>query len=530
MCQLDDLSDDLTVTTDNNGDSEQVVSEEPSPLDKLTRYSSSDEICKSVERFVDEAKRLDEVKRGIAKHELLKKLKSIKFQGAGDFVRGLFKETRNHGTDSSKDILFDDPEPWPGPVCGRELLHELSGAIKKYVILPDGGYTALSLWIAFSWVHDAFDTSPIADFSSPTKRCGKSTGLRVLSRLVPKPLMAANISTAALFRSIEHFSPTLMIDEADTFLKFNEELNGVLNAGHERDGAFVLRVEGDDHQPKRFCVWGPKVISGIGKRKDTLEDRSIRILMRRKGAGEKVEKLRRKNLEIFSVLKQKAARWAADNFETARTWEPSLPEALNDRAADNWGPLLTIAEMAGGQWPGLAMEAALLISGSQDDDEDAIGVMLLADISDYFEETETDRVTSEDVEKHMVQLEDRPWPEYRKGKPISKTGIARLLKPFGIKAKVIRIGGRTPRGYEKTDFDDAFSRYLPDRGFPSATGATQLKNKELERNQSATHDRDVALENRDKPFKNSHVAGVALENRVPGEKIKKNAEFDEVRL
>ncbi|MCH8314268.1 MAG: DUF3631 domain-containing protein, partial [Nitrospinae bacterium] len=476
------------IPEENNGHPktiEQVMAETGIAGLKVT--STPEQIVESINKFVTFTANKDSVWKGVAKSEIVKRLKEIKVQGATELITKAFgKNETSPNSGKGQEIQFDDPEPWPDPVDGAELLDEISGTIQRYVILPEGGYTALSLWILFSWLHDAFSVSPILDFRSPTKRCGKTTGLKVVFRLVPRPLIAANISTAALFRSMEYFKPTLIIDEIDTFLKFNEEIHGVLNAGHERDGAFVLRVEGDDLQPKMFCVWGPKVLAGIGKRKDTLEDRSISISMKRKGTGEKIEKFRRKNLEIFSELKQKAARWAEDNFEIAESWEPKIPESLNDRAADNWEPLLIVAEIAGGQWPELARETALLISGSQDDDEDAIGVMLLSDIRDYFHENETDRVTSEDLGKHMVELEDRPWPEYRKGKPISKTGIARLLKPFGITPKSIRVGTRTPKGYLKEWFEDVFTRYLPNRGIQSATAATELNNKDLDGFQSAT--------------------------------------------
>ena len=48
--------------------------------------------------------------------------------------------------------------------------------------------------------------------------------------------------------------------------------------------------------------------------------------------------------------------------ETLRTARPALPEALNDRAQDNWEPLLGIADLAGGDWPKAARDAALELS------------------------------------------------------------------------------------------------------------------------------------------------------------------------
>ncbi|MGZ5567457.1 MAG: hypothetical protein ACXWKG_10610, partial [Limisphaerales bacterium] len=66
--------------------------------------------------------------------------------------------------------------------------------------------------------------------------------LAVLSELVCRPVVAANISSPAFFRVIEELRPTLLIDEADTFLQGNDELRGILNSGYARSTAFVVRV------------------------------------------------------------------------------------------------------------------------------------------------------------------------------------------------------------------------------------------------------------------------------------------------
>ena len=155
----------------------------------------------------------------------LKKLKDIKVGGAGDLVKKLFRPDKPRiNNNTGREILFEDPELWPDEVDGSDLLNELKGVFDRFLILPERAETALCLWVAFAWTHDAFSISPILDFRSPTKRCGKSTALRVVHRLVPRPLPSSNISTAALFRSIEYYKPTLLVDEVDTFLKFNDEI------------------------------------------------------------------------------------------------------------------------------------------------------------------------------------------------------------------------------------------------------------------------------------------------------------------
>src|SRR5260221_13255916 len=98
---------------------------------------------------------------------------------------------------------------------------------------------AIMLWVFLSYLEAVVDCLPILAIRSPEKRCGKTTLLDVLGRLVSKPLQSSNCSVAAIYRVIEKLHPTLLIDEADTWLKDNEEARGVINSGHTRGSAFV---------------------------------------------------------------------------------------------------------------------------------------------------------------------------------------------------------------------------------------------------------------------------------------------------
>ena len=83
---------------------------------------------------------------------------------------------------------------------------------------------------------------------------------------------ASNMTAATLFRIIEQHQPTVLLDEADAYLRNNEEARSIVNAGHKKDGA-VFRCVGDDHEPRAFNVFSPMVIAGIGNQRDTIEDR-----------------------------------------------------------------------------------------------------------------------------------------------------------------------------------------------------------------------------------------------------------------
>jgi Protein of unknown function (DUF3631) len=294
--------------------------------------------------------------------------------------------------------------------------------------------------------------------TSPEKRCGKTTLLRVIQALVPKPLLASNITAAAIFRTVEIARPTLLIDEGDTFLRENEELRGVLNSGHSKDGQ-VVRLVGDNHEPRVFSTWCPTVVASIDWLPGTIEDRSIKIIMRRRRGDERVERFRDDRIEALAVLAQKARRWVDDHIEELRKADPETPMELHDRAADNWRPLLAIADVVGGEWPKLSRMVANSMSESSAPDQESIRTMLLADIQSAFQNT--DRLSSDTLVATLVSLEDRPWAEMNKGWPLKKTGLARLLKPFKIFPTTIRLDGdRTAKGYYRSNFEDAFARYL----------------------------------------------------------------------
>lgn len=116
-------------------------------------------------------------------------------------------------------LTITDPEPWPEPVDGAELLNDMTAIVRRYCVLPEGGAEAAALWSLHSYCLDQLFTSPMLYPWSPEPRCGKTTLMNTLSILVKRPLAASSITPAALFRAVEKWQPTLLIDEADTFMR-----------------------------------------------------------------------------------------------------------------------------------------------------------------------------------------------------------------------------------------------------------------------------------------------------------------------
>lgn len=353
-----------------------------------------------------------------------------------------------------------DPEPWPEKVDGAEVIHELAEAFTRHITLPQGAATALALWVVFTHAHGAFQISPLLAITSPEKGCGKSSLLMLLGALVRRPLPAANTTAPALFRAVEQYSPTLLVDEADTFVHGQDELRGILNSGWMRSQANVIRTVGEDFQPKIFSTWAPKALALIGRLPDTLADRSIEIRMRRQlpEEGTKLQKLRGDRLDQFEPLRRQVWRLAREWEDTLKAADPELPEGFSNRLGDNWRPLLAIADVVGMEWPDKAREAARILSETRRDE--SIGTMLLADLRQLFIDQETDRLASQSIVEALAEMEDRPWPEYSHGKPITKRGVAKLLARFEVRPRSIRTSDSTPKGYLRQDLEESFGRFL----------------------------------------------------------------------
>jgi putative DNA primase/helicase len=324
-----------------------------------------------------------------------------------------------------------------------------------------------------TYSYRAFRVCPRLLVSSPEKRCGKTTLLETIQALCYRGLTASNISAASLFRSLDAWSPTLLVDEADTFLPNNDELRGILNSGHTRSSAYVLRTVGDQHTPKRFPTFAPIAIGMIKRPADTLLDRSIVIQLRRKLTAEPVVPLPLEAESEYLPLRQKCLRWVADQGEDLNADRSLVPTDLeNDRAGDNWQPLLAIA--AACDRLNDAQAACRQLSVNDDDNQT---VALLSDLRQIFVEERKDKLRTTVLIKKLIALEERPWGEFQRGRPLNANGLASLLKDFGVNSVQVRVGPKNHRHYQLADLMPVFERYLPSEsvGLPPESAATPLQ-------------------------------------------------------
>jgi putative DNA primase/helicase len=391
-----------------------------------------------------------------------------------DLVRAAQKAAHGANSHQGRPLAITDPEPWSHPVDIGDVLDELREAIHRHVIMSDDGAVGTALWIAHTYIFMQFHHTPRLGITSPTKRCGKSTVMRLLASTCHRALKADNISPSGVYRVVEALTPpgvTLLLDEVDTFATENEQLRGVLNSGFEVTGS-VVRIEerNGQHEPVEFHTFAPLALAAIKAIPDTLADRAVPIRLARKTAADKVVKFREEGaIDRLHGIRRKLIRWAADAGSRLQL-NPTVPSAFSDRQGDICIPLLAIADQAGGEWPKRARTALPRLFGlfEASDEGNERSVMLLSDIRDCFNagrNADAAALASETIVNWLIELEGRPWIEAGAGgRALSKQKLAALLAPFGVKPDTHRltIDGKktTLKGYLYADFKDVWNRYL----------------------------------------------------------------------
>lgn len=368
------------------------------------------------------------------------------------------EKSSNHNDIS---IIFPDETLWPSMVNGAQLLDDIVCLINTHIVAEPETVQAAALWIVFTWLTDVVNVAPLVNITAPEKRCGKSEMLAILGLLVYRPLLAVNMGSAPMFRLIDQYHPTLLIDEVDTFLSLHDDMRGILNAGFTRSASFVYRCFGDHHDVKQFSVWGAKALCGIGgvDKLPTLADRSIPIRLRRKLKGEKSVKARHHNQQLVAVLRQQLARFAHDIKDDIQSYQSiDIPE-LNDRANDCWEPLFSIANIAGGNWPKIAISAAITLHGMEEYNP-TIGEQLLCSVKDVFEQKGCDRIKTTDLLEALGRDDELPWATWNKGKLMTPYQLGKRLSEYGIRSGTVRLGTKTAKGFKLEQFTEAFDRYL----------------------------------------------------------------------
>jgi len=405
-----------------------------------------------------------------------------------------------------------DPAASPVPKPLAVVLDQTVKLILARVVFPLPAARAVALWTAGTWgvrgpdEDDGPDRFPRLTVRSATKRCGKSLLLELVMYLCRRPISAESVTAATVFRATEAYRPTWIIDEADRFLKQNPELTGVMNSGYARHGTVLRTVETTRrqgrqsvkaHEVHRFSTFSPMAIAGIGRMVDTIEDRAIRVVLKREPAPRsRSNRIGYRGLARAREIICSSLGAYSDDLARAMAETPDdgdFPSWMDDRAADNWEPLVAVAKLAGGPWPDRVQVAMReLCQGADAEAERSEGERLLADVYEFVREQRSaaaqafvqwrrnrqrpiapagginphrrplryDFIPSDLLAMSLKEKDDSPIAAAR-DVGNAKLMVARILRPFGIRPIQRRTGsgGRQVRGYAVTDLRPVWRSY-----------------------------------------------------------------------
>jgi Protein of unknown function (DUF3631) len=370
------------------------------------------------------------------------------------------------------ELLRDDspPPPPPPPPDPRDAASPpdevvnpadaICHLLKQYSALEPYHYIAVPLWILHTHVYDQFMHTPRLFLTSPVRNCGKTTLLDVCSCLVARAEKTDSITAAAIYHAVDKEKLTLLIDEFD---KLHPEIKGtmhaILNSGYRKRGKRTLTVNG---KLKTYRTFAPMVIVSIGlaPAKD-LMSRCIVIPMRRDDGS---RRLRRFEMADTTDLDRaySHSRWWATN--AAINPNPDMPAELRGRHADNWRPLIAVADACSSEWGRFARQAAIAFAADHHD-EDVLETLLRDIWEEIFKVRGRASIFSKTLCDELNALDDAPWSEWtgiredRQPRPLSQGELSRLLKSFGIRPQTIRQGDKTSKGYYRWQFEDAYKSY-----------------------------------------------------------------------
>jgi hypothetical protein len=346
---------------------------------------------------------------------------------------------------------------WPE---GGDVLDEIQATVHRYLVLTDEQEKMLAVWVVHTWTWEWSEYTPYVSLVSATMREGKTRVMEVMQTMVAKPTIAANMSTASLYRMIDEQHPTLFLDEVDADARMTQDFRRILNAGYHVDGTVTRSVNGRAY---RFSVFCPKMFAGIGSTPPTVRDRSFEIRARRAtpeelGTRERFRQYaaQEQAAPIRDALQELAARLESDaDFGNALLRaEPQGPDLGNSRAVDIWEPLWAIADLVGGDWATAARDIAPTFVRSEGTPD--AGVAVLLDIRAAFEESGMPTMRSEELVSRLNAMTSAHYS----GRALTARSLADILRPFDIHPTQMRFG-RTAntKGYRRDDFADAWARY-----------------------------------------------------------------------
>lgn len=283
-----------------------------------------------------------------------------------------------------------------------QLYQDLKHYLKSRFDLKDSKeYAVIISWALGTYVYNVFDAYPRLVFYGP-KQSGKSKMLTFLSKLCSNAQYTIIPSTAAMFRIVHKFKPTLLLDEFNLYTSSeNKEVVAILRQGYKRGGQVPrcekLRIKGEDGSRELqevvfYDVYNPIALCGLTINDDQLLDRSIAInLVRSNNISVTNSDIDPIWLDKDKVLKWSGIKQAAEKIindqEISKAYaeiqECVMPVSGRDR--ELWIPLLTIAHyLSDGRhsefWDDLISYMQDYIQKKQEEDLSSFDLQILAEI------------------------------------------------------------------------------------------------------------------------------------------------------
>ena len=261
-----------------------------------------------------------------------------------------------------------DLTPWDAPVTDiAAVLDEAVRSMKRHVAAPDTHSDTAALWSLHAHLlHKeelGVDVSPRLGFQSPEEDSGKTTFMKLVRALVPRPKGVGSLTGSSLFRAVDARKCSLLVDEGDFVFRAdaNPDLLGIYNSGNDRMFAKVSRsmpIGNGQFEDYDFNTFAALCFTSINKLPTkSMQSRCISLPMKpaTKEEAAKLTRFRASRSQDLQDCGRKFARWAADLSELP---DVEVPDNFVNRIADNWRSLFQIAHLAGGDWPARVLAAA----------------------------------------------------------------------------------------------------------------------------------------------------------------------------
>jgi hypothetical protein len=325
-----------------------------------------------------------------------------------------------------------DPQPYGSDM---ELFERILGFLKANVIFAEPEtYTIVASWILLTWRIEDTNVAPYLYVTAPRGH-GKTRLLETIHQLIRRPLLASYATRAGAIRALDGTNAALLLDEAEHYVNPHErqssDLAAVLNAGYRRGARAIMVADVIEtlpdgthrsvKKPVALDTFGAKVIASRRDIFDTLEDRSVQIIMPKHGKN--LGPIDEKHAE---GLRGQLAQYRVDCLERKQPLRANLPETGDARLSEILEPLYAVT-------PEQYRDAYHTIM----DQERSLRLRRIQESYEYAILEAFDAVVTVDTQDRALILTETVTDAYNSrhaSKPTTNKTVGRTLARLGFKA------------------------------------------------------------------------------------------------